>query len=88
MSEADMARELGVQSFVVRNSAAQWPRVSEESLARQTDILADADLESKTTSLRAQEEGVWLAGIVARLCEVQKQAGSVQSRARGKSRKG
>jgi DNA polymerase III delta subunit len=87
-SEAEIARELGVQGFVVRNSAPQLSRVSEESLARQTEILADADLESKTTSLRAQEEGVWLAGMVARLCEVHKPAGSLQSRARGKSGRG
>jgi DNA polymerase-3 subunit delta len=84
-SEAEIARELGVQAFVVRNSAALLPRLSEECLARQIDVLADADLESKTTSLRAQEEGVWLAGVLARLCEVRKDAGSLQSRARGNS---
>ena len=35
---------------------------------RQLELLADADYESKTTSLHAGEETVWMEAVLARLC--------------------
>ncbi|MHC4481390.1 MAG: DNA polymerase III subunit delta, partial [Planctomycetota bacterium] len=67
-SEAEIARTMAVPRFVVRRALSVLPRLSAERLARQFEMLAAADVESKTTSLRAQEERVWLENLVARLC--------------------
>jgi len=66
--EAEIARALGVRSFIVERAMKVLPAVSPERLRRQLDILSAADVESKTTSLRAQEEETWLENLIARLC--------------------
>ena len=66
--EAEIARALGVRRFIVERAMKVLPAVSPERLRRQLDILSAADVESKTTSLRAQEEETWLENLIARLC--------------------
>ncbi len=68
VSEAETARKVGVPQFVVGRALKVLPMLCEERLARQFHILSAADVESKTTSLRSQEEKVWLEGLLARLC--------------------
>ncbi|MHC5033720.1 MAG: DNA polymerase III subunit delta [Planctomycetota bacterium] len=68
VGEAEVARQTGMPDFAVRRSMKVLPTLSEERLARQFEILSAADVESKTTSLRSQEEKVWLESLLARLC--------------------
>jgi DNA polymerase-3 subunit delta len=67
-TQAEMARAVGVPPSILRKSLSALPQLTERRLAAQIDALSDADVESKTSSLRAQEEGVWLEGLLARLC--------------------
>ena len=67
-SEKDIARQIGAPAFAVRRALKALPSVSEQRLARQVAVLAEADAQSKTTSLRSQEEAVWLESLLARLC--------------------
>ncbi len=64
-----IAREAGVPAFAVRRAVGVLRSLTDERLARQINVLAAADAESKTASLRAQEERVWLEGLLARLCQ-------------------
>jgi DNA polymerase-3 subunit delta len=69
-SQKGIAAGASVPMFVVRRSQGLLSSLSEDRLARQFRILAAADLESKTTSMRSSEEGVWLENLLARLCSV------------------
>lgn len=63
-----IAGETGIQAFVVRKSMKLIGGISEEWLARSLRILAEADIESKTTSISPREEATWLQNLLARLC--------------------
>jgi DNA polymerase-3 subunit delta len=67
-AEKEIARRTGLPDFVVRRSLSVLDRLSDESLARQLEVLYAADVESKTTSLRSQEEGPWLERVLVELC--------------------
>ncbi len=67
--QKDIAQQVNVPAFVVRRSIDALGRLPDEALARQLATLCSADVELKTQSLRAHEEGLWLEGLVARLCE-------------------
>ena len=71
-SEPDLARKMGMPEFAVRRALQVLPEVTDGRLARQLEILSAADVELKTTSLRAGEEKVWLENLLARLCEKQR----------------
>ncbi len=68
-SEGQIARSTGVPTFAVRRALRVLPGLCEERLARQLRILALADVDAKTSSLRTQEETVWVENLVARLCQ-------------------
>jgi len=63
----EIARQLNLRDFVVQK-ALQLASLSEELIARRLTILADADYELKTSSIRPAEENVWLMRLLARLC--------------------
>lgn len=67
-TEAEIRRQMDLREFVVRRLLEAVPALSDERLAHQLDILSAADVESKTTSLRSQEERLWLENLLARLC--------------------
>jgi DNA polymerase-3 subunit delta len=68
-SEGEIARQLGMQDWMVRRAAQAGDGLSDEWFSRRLQLLSDADYESKTQSLRAGEEGVWLENLMARLLE-------------------
>jgi hypothetical protein len=68
LSETEIVRAMRVQPFVVTRAMNVVSALSEKRLARQFQILSAADVESKVTSLRSQEETVWVENLVARLC--------------------
>jgi DNA polymerase III delta subunit len=67
-AESEIVRTVKAPDWAVRRALRVLPRLSEEALAAQLRILAEADVEYKTTSVRSQEEGVWLENLLARLC--------------------
>jgi DNA polymerase III delta subunit len=67
-SQAEIERALKLKDYMVKQALAALPSTSPERLARQLEILSAADLEAKTTSVRSQEEAVWMENLVARLC--------------------
>lgn len=68
-SQQDIGRSMGMQDWMVRRALNALRGISDEWFARQLEILAAADWESKSKSLRTGEERVWLEGMLARLCE-------------------
>jgi DNA polymerase-3 subunit delta len=68
-NEGQIARSTGVPAFAVRRALRVLPGLSDARLAGQLRILALADVDAKTSSLRAQEETVWVENLVARLCQ-------------------
>jgi DNA polymerase-3 subunit delta len=69
LRENEMGRRLGKPGWLVRKMAQKVSGLSDEWFAEQFRILAEADVESKTRSLRAAEESVWLEHVLARLCQ-------------------
>jgi len=68
MNEQEMSRRSGAPSFAVRRALRAVGALPEGRFARQIALLAAADAESKSASLRSQEEQVWLEGLLVRLC--------------------
>jgi len=68
MSETEIGRAMRVRPFVVSRAMSVLSTLTEDGLARRLTILTAADVESKVTSLRSQEETVWVENLVARLC--------------------
>ncbi len=64
----DAARQLRMQEWMVERAARTCRNLPETWFMRQLELLADADYESKTTSLHANEEAVWMEATLARLC--------------------
>jgi len=67
-SERDISRRVGMPLFAVRRASRAVAGLSDDWFARRLEILAQADYESKTTSLRSGEEEVWLESLLVRLC--------------------
>jgi DNA polymerase III subunit delta len=68
MNMRDAARQLRMQEWMVERAARSCRSLPEAWFMRQLELLADADYESKTTSLHAGEETVWMEATLARLC--------------------
>jgi DNA polymerase-3 subunit delta len=68
-SRNQIAGALGVPRFVVRRALRGAERVTADALAARLAILAEADHELKTASMRSGEQDVWVENLVARLCE-------------------
>jgi DNA polymerase-3 subunit delta len=75
LGEQGIGRELGMPSFAVRRALPIARRLSDDWFADRLDILSRADYESKTDSLRAGEEQVWVESLLARLCGGKGRAG-------------
>jgi len=68
-SPRDIARDMGMQDWMVRQARQASERLSDEWFVRALKLLADADYESKTTSLRAAGGEIWLESLAARLSQ-------------------
>lgn len=68
-SERDIARQMGMHDFAVRQSLRQLPGLSDGWFARQLRDLSAADYESKATSLRAAESKGWLENLLVKMCK-------------------
>jgi DNA polymerase-3 subunit delta len=68
LRENEMASRLGKPGWLVRKMSQKVGGLSDDWFAEQLRILAEADRESKTRSLRTAEEAVWLEWVLARLC--------------------
>jgi len=69
-TEKQIAREMFKgRDFAARKEVAAARRLTDEWFARQTAVLAEADVYAKTTSVQAKEQGVWISALLARLCQ-------------------
>ena len=67
-AEREIARQTGMPGFAARRAAEAVEGLSDDWFAGRLEMLARADYESKTTSLRSGEEEVWLESLLVRLC--------------------
>jgi len=67
-SQGEVQKALNMRDFAVRKSVGLVRRLTDDSLAHRLRILAAADREAKTTSVRAREQSVWVEALVAELC--------------------
>ncbi len=65
----EIARELGMKDYAAEKSVQAARRLGEERSARLIELLAQADVELKTTSLQSRDSGVWLSSFLSRLCQ-------------------
>ncbi|MFO8008562.1 MAG: DNA polymerase III subunit delta [Candidatus Brocadiia bacterium] len=73
-SQKDVRKALGVQSWLARQLTGEARGLSDAWFAAQLELLSEADVELKTTSVRSSEQSVWLESLVARLLEVERRA--------------
>ncbi len=66
--ERTISRQVGMPGFAVRRASEAVSGLPDGWFAARLGLLAQADYESKTTSLRSGEEGVWLESLLVRLC--------------------
>jgi len=69
LSENDMARRIGLPPFAVRRGLKAARRLQERWFAERLRMLAEADLEAKTTAMRSGEERPWLEELIVRLAD-------------------
>ena len=65
----DVAKALGVSDFVAGRAVESARGLSGPWFQRRMGLLAEADVELKTTSIQSREHGVWLGAFLARLCQ-------------------
>ncbi len=66
--ERTISRQVGMPGFAVRRASEAVRALPDGWFAARLELLAQADYESKTTSLRSGEEEVWLESLLVRLC--------------------
>ncbi len=74
-SQQQIGRATRLPGFVIRRGVRTAGQLPETRLAEQLTLLADADYQLKTASIRSGEERVWVEDLVVRLCGA-KEAGS------------
>ncbi len=68
-ARGDVAKALGVPDFVAGRAMESARKLPDGWFQRRMRLLAEADVELKTTSIQSREHGVWLGALLARLCQ-------------------